>query len=43
MSASSFTFRIPDDLRKQLEERAKAEGRSLSNLVILILRKYLNT
>lgn len=39
MSASNFTFRMPDELRQKLEERAKREGRSLSNLIIFILKE----
>ena len=35
----SFTFRIPVELRVKLQERADADGRSLSNLIILILRE----
>lgn len=36
-----FSIRLPDDLRLKLEERAKKENRSLSNLIIFILRKGL--
>ena len=35
----SYTFRIPSDLREKLELRAAKEGRSLSNLIIYILRR----
>ncbi len=35
----NFTFRIPSDLREKLELRAAEEGRSLSNLIIFLLRK----
>lgn len=35
----SYTFRIPSDLREKLELRAADEGRSLSNLIIYLLRK----
>ena len=35
----SYTFRIPIELRVKLQKLADAEGRSLSNLVILILRR----
>lgn len=38
MPSSNFTIRLPDDLRKQLEEIAKKEGRTLSNLI----NKFLN-
>lgn len=35
----NFTFRIPTDLRDKLELRAAEEGRTLSNLIIYLLRK----
>ena len=35
----SYTFRIPEDLREKLERLAEEDGRTLSNLIILILRK----
>lgn len=38
----NFTFRCPADIREKLEERAAKEGRSLANLVIFILREYIN-
>lgn len=34
------TLRIPDDLKKQLEEEAKKQNRSIHNLIITILRDY---
>lgn len=40
--SSSFTFRIPNDLREQLEKEANDNSRSLSNLIIWILRMYIN-
>lgn len=40
MSASNFTFRIPDELRSELEKLSKEDGRSLSNLIIKVLREY---
>ena len=39
MSASNFTFRMPDELRQKLEERACKEGRTLSNLIIFLLKE----
>lgn len=39
MPASNFTFRIPDELRQKLEERASKEGRTLSNLIIFLLKE----
>lgn len=42
MSSSSFTFRIPEELREKLEQEAKKDGRSLSNLVIKILNEYIS-
>lgn len=41
MSASNFTFRMPDELREKLEHEAKSDGRSLSNLIIKILNDYI--
>jgi predicted HicB family RNase H-like nuclease len=35
----SYTFRIPSYLREKLELRAAEEGRSLSNLIIFLLKK----
>ncbi len=43
MSASNFTFRIPDELRAALEKLAKEDGRTLSNLIIKILRDYVES
>lgn len=34
----TVSVRIPDDLYKKLKDRAEREMRSVSNLVILILR-----
>lgn len=36
------TIRIPDDVYTLLAERAKAEQRTVSNLVILLLKKSLS-
>lgn len=36
------TFKIEDAMRKSLEKRAKAEGLSLSDIIRLAIRKYLN-
>lgn len=35
----SFTFRIPSDLRAILQKKADAEGRTLSNYIVFLLRK----
>lgn len=35
----TLSFKVTDELKKKLEARAKREGRSLSNLVQLILTK----
>lgn len=43
MSSSSFTFRLPDELRAALEKLAKEDGRTLSNLIIKILRDYVES
>lgn len=37
-NSSNFTIRLPEDLRKQLEEIAKEDGRTLSNLIIKFLK-----
>ncbi len=34
---SSYTFRLPDDLRDRLEARAAEENRTLSQMMILLL------
>lgn len=39
MPATNFTFRMPDELRQKLEERADKEGRTLSNLIIFLLKE----
>lgn len=38
-TSSNFTIRLPEDLRKQLEEIAKDDGRTLSNLIIKFLKE----
>lgn len=38
-ATESYTFRIPSDLRKKLQKKADAEGRTLSNYIIYLLRK----
>lgn len=43
MSSSSFTFRMPDELRDKLEQEAKADSRSLSNLIIKVLNDYVDS
>lgn len=43
MSASNFTFRMPDELREKLEQEAKTDGRSLSNLIIKVLNDYVES
>lgn len=40
MSSNTFSFRIPDELRAELEKLSKEDGRSLSNLIIKVLREY---
>ena len=42
MLSSSFTFRIPTELREKLEREAKEDGRSLSNLIIKVLSDYVD-
>jgi hypothetical protein len=41
-STSSLTFRIPDDLRKQLESQATARASSIAETLIWHLRRSLN-
>lgn len=36
------TLRIPDDLKEKLREEAEKQNRSIHNLIITILRDYLN-
>ena len=35
----SFTFRVPSELREELQKRADAEGRTLSNYIVCLLQK----
>lgn len=35
----SFTLRLPPSLRAELQKRADAEGRTLSNYIVQVLRK----
>lgn len=35
------SFRIPEEIKEQLQEIARKQDRSLSNLMILILKEYL--
>ena len=38
----TLSFKITEELKKKLESRAKEEGRSVSNLVQLILNEELD-
>ncbi len=38
-NSNNFTVRLPEDLRKQLEEIANEDGRTLSNLIIKFLKE----
>lgn len=40
MSKSILNIRFPNDLKMELKEIAQIQGRSLSNLIIFILRKF---
>ena len=40
MTTKQFTFRMPIDLREKLEQIAIKEDRTLSNLIIKILKDY---
>ena len=42
MNTPSFSMRLPTDLREKLEERAHAEGRSLSNYLERLIRASLD-
>ena len=35
-----FGFRCPNDIREKLEKIAEEEGRTLSNLIVKILKDY---
>lgn len=39
MNSKTFSLRLPDDLRNKLQELADADGRSLSNYIVFLLRK----
>lgn len=36
-----FLIRLPADVRAELEKHSKAQGRSLSNLIVHVLREWL--
>lgn len=38
----NYTIRLDEELRKKLEEEAKADNRTLANLITLILQKHVN-
>ena len=38
-ASTMFSFRLPDDLRRKLEEHAEEEDRTLSNLIVRILKE----
>lgn len=42
MPMNSLTIRMPDELREKLEQEAKQDGRSLSNLIIKVLNDYIS-
>ena len=39
VKTTMFSMRLPDDLREKLETMAAREGRTLTNLIIYLLRK----
>lgn len=41
MMKINTSFRIPEEIKEQLQEIARKQDRSLSNLIILILKEYL--
>lgn len=43
MAMNSLTIRIPNELREKLEQEAKTDGRSLSNLITKVLNDYVDS
>lgn len=43
MATKETSVRIPEELLAKAKEQAKVEGRTLSNLIIQALRKYLGS
>ena len=41
-SVKPTSIRIPDDLKKELEEIASSQSRSFNNLVNIVLREYVS-
>lgn len=41
MNKSPTPIRIPDEIKAALKKQAESEGRTLSNLIIQILKTYL--
>lgn len=39
---TTLTFVIPKELKERLEEKAKQEDRSMGNLIVKLLKDYLN-
>lgn len=39
VKTTMFSMRLPDDLREKLEAMATREGRTLTNLIIYLLRR----
>ena len=37
--STMFSLRLPDDLRAKIEKMAEQEGRTLTNMMIYLLRK----
>lgn len=36
-----FSLRIPDELHEELKEQAEEEKRSLNNMILVMIEKYL--
>lgn len=43
MKDASIAFRIPADVKAELQRRADADERSLSQVVLMALRHYIDT
>ena len=43
MATKETSVRVPEELLAKAKEQAKVEGRTLSNLIIQALRKYLGS
>lgn len=37
-----FSLRIPEDLHEKLKKQAEKEKRSINNMILIMIEKYLN-